>query len=103
MLSQKEIKTVKKTIRDVKEHLPFVFQALADPTRLHIFKLLGRHQDLCVTDLAKVLNVSVPAISYQLKIMEVVGLVEKERMGKMICYKLKKDEPIVRNVMKIIQ
>jgi len=84
------------------ERLPFVFEALADPTRLKIFKLLMSHRDLCVTDLAKVCKVSVAGISYQLKLMEVVGLVKKERMGKMICYELKKDDPLVKKMIKII-
>ena len=102
MLNSKEVKKVQKSMREGGERLPFVLEALSDPTRLKIFQLLMNHQDLCVTDLAKVCKVSVPGISYQLKIMEVVGLVRKQRMGKMICYELKKDDPLVKKMMKII-
>lgn len=84
------------------ERLPFVFEALSDPTRLKIFQLLRENEDLCVTDLANICKISVPAVSYQLKIMEVVGLVEKERMGKMICYKLKRQDSWVKKIMRFI-
>ena len=107
MLTTKEVKRVQKSMKSGSpaggERLPFVFEALADSTRLKIFQLFMTHKDLCVTDLAKVCNVSVPAISYQLKIMEIVGLIEKERMGKMICYKLKKNDPFVKKVMSILK
>ncbi|MBI1971314.1 MAG: winged helix-turn-helix transcriptional regulator [Candidatus Wildermuthbacteria bacterium] len=85
-----------------KERIPFVFEALGDQTRLKIFQLLAQKKDLCVTDIAKIFKISVPATSYQLKIMEVVGLVEKERMGKMICYGLRKKDPLIKSIMRII-
>lgn len=100
---QKIQKSMKSGLPTGGERLPFVFEALADSTRLKIFQLFMTHKDLCVTDLAKVCNVSVPAVSYQLKIMEIVGLIEKERMGKMICYKLKKEDPLVKKVIRILK
>ena len=102
MLNSTEVKKVQRTVREGRERLPFIFEALSDPTLLKIFHLLMKHQDLCVTDLARVCKVSVPGISYQLKIMEVVGLVKKERMGKMICYELRKEDPLVKKIMRII-
>jgi ArsR family transcriptional regulator len=88
----------------MKDRLAFVFEALGDPTRLNIFKLLSKEKkDLCVTDIANVFKISVPAASYQLKILEMVGLIERERMGQMTCYTLREKDPLVRNVLKIIQ
>ena len=107
MLTTKEIQQVQKSIvKDLSvsgERLPFVFEALADPTRLKIFQLLMNNRDLCVTDLANICKISVPAVSHQMRIMEVVGLVTKERMGKMICYQLKSNDSLVKKVMSIIQ
>jgi DNA-binding transcriptional ArsR family regulator len=104
MLSLKEIGKVKKSMQsDFEERIPFVFQALSDATRLKIMRLLNSHKDFCVTDIAKICNMSVPAISYQMKMLEVVGLVRKERMGKMTCYELKKDDPLVERILKIIE
>ncbi|HEX9721843.1 MAG TPA: metalloregulator ArsR/SmtB family transcription factor [Candidatus Paceibacterota bacterium] len=103
MLLTKEIKQVQKNLADNDEdRMAFVFEALGDPTRLKIFRLLASHKDLCVTDIANVLQISVPAVSYQLKTFEMVGLVRKERMGKMICYELKKDDPLIKSIINII-
>ena len=106
MLTNKEIQRVQKSVRDDplvgKSRLSFVFEALADATRLKIFQLLIRYKDLCLTDLANICEFSVPAISYQLKIMELAGLVEKERMGMMICYKVKENDSLVKRIVKII-
>ena len=106
MLTTQEIQQVQKSVKDDlptgRDRLSFVFEALADPTRLKIFQLLITHKGLCVTDLANVCELSIPAISYQLKIMEIVGLVEKERMGKMICYKVRENDSLVKRLVKII-
>ena len=104
MLEAKELQKVQKSFSEMKDRLAFVFEALGDPTRLNIFRLLSKEKkDLCVTDIANVFMVSVPAASYQLKILEMVGLIERERMGQMICYTLREKDPLVRNVLKIIQ
>ena len=103
MLTAKEVQKVQKSVKQEAERLPFVFEALADGTRLKIFKLLVSHKDLCVTDLANVLKISVPGISYQLKLMEMAGLIEKERMGQMICYSLKKNDPVIKRVIKMVE
>ena len=102
MLTAKEIQEVQKSLQEGAERLPFLFDALADATRLKIFKLLLRYNNLCVTDLANILKISVPGISYQLKLMEMAGLIERERMGQMVCYKLKKDDPLVKKVSNIV-
>ena len=105
MLTTQEIQQVQKSVKDDSPpsgRVSFVFEALADPTRLKIFQLLITHKGLCVTDLANVCELSIPAISYQLKIMEIVGLVEKERMGKMICYKVRENDSLVKRLVKII-
>ena len=104
MLAQKELHKVQKSVTEAKDRLALVFEALGDPTRLNIFRLLLKEKrDLCVTDVAHVFNMSVPAASYQLKILEMVGLIQRERMGKMTCYALKEKDPLVKSVVKIIQ
>ena len=102
MLTTKEIGKFKKKLEGSEDHLAFIFEALSNSARLKIFRLLLRQKDICVTDVARILGVSVPADSYQFHIIELVGLVEKERMGKMICYKLKKEDPMVRKIMRIV-
>ena len=104
MLAQKELHKVQKSVTEAKDRLALVFEALGDPTRLNIFRLLSRKKrDLCVTDVANIFEMSVPAASYQLKILEMVGLIQRARMGKMTCYALREKDPLVRSVVKIIQ
>ena len=104
MLEVKELQKVQRSFTGMKDRLAFVFEALGDPTRLNILRLLSKgEKDLCVTDVANVFKISVPAASYQLKILEMVGLIQRDRMGKMICYALKDKDPLVRSIMKIIK
>jgi ArsR family transcriptional regulator len=79
-----------------------MFGALSDAGRFNIFRLFMRHRDLCVTEVANVLAISVPAASQQLKIMELSGLVERERRGQKICYGVKRSDPTVRSLMRIV-
>ena len=47
---------------------------------------------MCVTDLAEIINISISAISHQLKLLENCDIVKSEKMGKMVCYSLVKKE-----------
>lgn len=78
------------------------FNALRDTCRLHIFQLLMLEREVCVTDVAKICKISVPAASQQLKILELTGMVRKERMGQMVCYALRKENPTVQTFIKMI-
>lgn len=102
MLTKEEMRSVRKDIATEVEQLPFMFNALADTGRFRIFKLLLGRDDLCVTDVANVLGISVPAASQQLRIMELSGLVKKERMGQMMCYCVRGNDPLVKSIIKII-
>ncbi len=61
--------------------LDFTFAALADPTRRAILERLAGG-DLPVTTLAAPFNVSLPAISKQLRVLERAGLVTQEKDGR---------------------
>jgi ArsR family transcriptional regulator len=69
--------------------------ALGDKTRYKIFKLILDNNELCVSEIAELLNISVPAVSQHFRTFELIGLVDKDRIGQKICYKLKLDDPIV--------
>lgn len=62
-------------------------KAIADPTRLHIIKLLNSHDNpLCVNAIAHKLGVTQSAISQHLRILKQVGLVTGRREGYHIHY-----------------
>jgi len=57
------------------------WQALADPTRRQIIEVLFEEQ-LTVNEIAKNFNISRPAISKQLKILEESSLITIEKQGR---------------------
>jgi DNA-binding transcriptional ArsR family regulator len=64
----------------VDEHLDAAFASLADPTRRAIIARLARG-DATVTDLAEPFEMSLPAISKHLKVLEKSGLITRSRQA----------------------
>ena len=63
--------------------LDSTFAALADPTRRAILaRLLER--DFAVGELAEPFDISLPAVSKHLRVLERAGLVRRERISRMI-------------------
>ena len=58
-----------------------VFQAIADPTRRQIIHLLAK-QSMNLNAIAENFNISRPAISQQIKILEECGLVQVNQSGR---------------------
>ena len=102
MLSSTEVSEARADLESQEDQLPFVFHALSDTGRFRIFKLLLKRRNLCVTDVANVLGISVPAASQQLRIMELSGLVTKQRDGQMMCFCVKEDDSLVKAVISIL-
>ena len=63
------------------EALNSTFAALADPTRRAILERLS-HGDSSVTELAEPFDVSLPAISKQLRVLERAGLLVQQKDGR---------------------
>ncbi len=63
-------------------------KALADPTRLTIAAALREGGELCVCDLAWVMERAENLVSHHLKVLREQGLVESRREGKMVLYSL---------------
>lgn len=62
-----------------------------DPTRIRILCVLFQARDVCVTDIAKSLDMTVSATSHQLQLLKDNGLLTTKRMGQNICYSLKEN------------
>ena len=73
---------------DVTNRLASYFQNFADYTRLRIIICLSLC-DMCVNDLAVLLNVNQTTISHQLKILKAQNMVKFHRDGKILLYTLK--------------
>lgn len=83
------------------EHLINAMHALGDKTRFKMFKTLLSNQEMCVTEIASALNISVPAVSQHFRIFELVGLVDKQRQGQKICYSIKRGDPLIQELIKL--
>lgn len=68
------------------------FSLLGDPTRLNILTCLAKAGELCVCDLADILQMDTSAISHQLRKLRDGGLVTNERDGSTIYYRLAEEE-----------
>lgn len=72
-----------------------IFKVLAEPTRIRILQAIS-DEELCVCDIAAVVNATQSAISHQLRILRSARLVKSRRDGKMVYYSL--DDDHVRNL-----
>ena len=75
-----------------------LFRALADETRAKILHLLAQ-QELCVCDLAYLLEMSLPAVSHHLRLLKSMRLVRSRRDGKQVFYAL--DDEHVRALIQV--
>ena len=73
------------------ERLNRLFSALADPTRIRILNALMVTEELCVCDLAVIADLSVSAVSHQLRLLRDRDLVSARRDGRMVYYSLADD------------
>lgn len=64
-----------------------LFKVFGDSTRIRILFVLFE-AEVCVCDLAAVLNMTQSAVSHQLKILKVNKLVKSRRDGKQVFYSL---------------
>lgn len=70
------------------EELVRIIRNLSDPTKLKIYLLLHKVEEIPVTDLTQILNLTQSAVSHALADLKNLGLVECHRCGQLICYSL---------------
>lgn len=70
------------------ETLAFRFQLLADPQRLRMIYTLLEGGELCVSDLARLVDASDSATSHQLRHLRLAGLVRSRKQGREVFYKV---------------
>ena len=96
-------------VREVRQHLPSLdeisslaetFKILGDPTRLKIVLALAK-EELCVCDLATLFELSVSAISHQLRLLRGMKLVKYRKAGKMVYYSL--DDEHIEDIIRLAQ
>jgi ArsR family transcriptional regulator len=75
------------------EQLAESFKAIADPARLRLLSFLAAQPsgEACVCYLTKPLGLSQPTVSHHLKILYDAGLLERERRGTWVYYRIVPD------------
>ncbi len=74
------------------------FKVMGDPTRMRIVAALDQ-SELCVCDLAVVLDMTKSAISHQLRTLREANFVKSRRDGKVVYYSLKDEH--VRQIFEL--
>ncbi|MFE6159509.1 ArsR/SmtB family transcription factor [Streptomyces sp. NPDC056486] len=67
-----------------------VFKALGDPVRLRLLSMIASRAggEICVCDLTPAFDLSQPTISHHLKLLKQAGLIDSERRGTWVYYRL---------------
>jgi len=68
-----------------------MFKALGDPIRLRLLSLIASTSEICVCDLTDAFEVTGATISHHLRVLRETGLVEAERRGTWVYYRIQKD------------
>ena len=73
------------------ELLAGALQALADPARLRLLSLIASCPDseACGCDLTRPVGLSQPTVSHHLKVLHEAGLLDRERRGKWVYYRVR--------------
>lgn len=72
------------------------FKVFGDPTRIKILSSLAE-SELCVCDIAYLLNMTQSAISHQLRVLKQARLVKSRKEGKVVYYSL--DDEHVKQII----
>ncbi len=88
-VDEKKVRSVRRQMKtdEVVGRLAETFSAIGDATRIKIVLALSL-AELCVCDMAALLNMTSPAVSHHLRILRTLRLVKGRRRGKMVYYSL---------------
>ncbi len=89
IIDRKKVEKVNQTLPSLEmtSETAEIFKALSDPTRLRIVQALLL-EELCVCDLSAIVDVSVSAISHQLRLLRAMRIVKFRKQGKQVYYSL---------------
>lgn len=95
-IHEKNVSSTKKQMLQKKifNNLSNLFKTFGDNTRIQIIYALSK-KELCVCDISTILDVSISAISHQLRILRNTGIVKYRKEGKNVFYSLD-DEHIIQ-------
>ena len=68
-----------------------LLKALADPVRLRLMSLVASHEggEACICDLNEAFDLSQPTISHHMKVLHEAGLVDRDKRGVWVYYRIR--------------
>ena len=81
---------IKKQIAGL-EGLAGIFKVLGDETRARIVYALSQADQLCVCDIAQIVELSLPAVSHHLRVLRELDIARARKEGKLVFYSLADD------------
>ncbi|NPU89045.1 MAG: winged helix-turn-helix transcriptional regulator [Fervidobacterium sp.] len=84
------------------ENVAELLKIIGHPIRLKILQLLKQKGELCVCELLPLLEVSQPNLSQHLSILRLSGLVENNKVGNTIRYRLS-DNKLLNEILEIVE
>jgi len=80
--------------REHADHLAEAFKAIADPARLRLLSFIAAQPsgEACVCHLTEPLGLSQPTVSHHLKVLFTAGLLQRERRGTWVYYRIVPEE-----------
>lgn len=102
MLNPTEIQKLKKLLSHDDQRLPIIFNALGEPKRCLIFRSFLQQEKLCVSDVSRMLGISMSLASQHLKILEITKLLTRQREGRIIYFRPNTDDELVRAIIKAV-
>lgn len=91
-IEEEKVKRLVGSIPDM-TYLVELFKVLSDETRVKIVYLLSK-EELCVCDIAAILNSTVSNVSHHLRVLRTAHLVKYRRDGKRVFYSLDDDHVV---------
>lgn len=71
--------------------LAAAFKALGDPTRLAVFELIRKQEDICACKILEDLDISQPTLSHHVKQLCAAGLVSCRKEGRWMHYSVDRE------------
>ncbi|MGQ4912373.1 MAG: ArsR/SmtB family transcription factor [Candidatus Thorarchaeota archaeon] len=84
--------------QDELDQVVSIFKALADATRLRVLSILTKEEQLCVSDIADTLDMSISRVSHHLGILNKLGFVKAKHEGKQVYHRI--HDPCIIDIMK---
>jgi DNA-binding transcriptional ArsR family regulator len=103
MLSQKEILKNRAILSESDKNMAAAFKVLSDVNRYRIFRVLAQQPKLTVSNIASILNISMPLASQHIKVLANANLLQKEKGGKKVYPKLEYGNPFVQAIVRTIE